>query len=531
MMKRTTYILFIVAVTMLTACSSDYLDTTPEQYIDKNTVFSSTDGVQKAMNGLNELMATLRHTSHVSGAAYSGEGGIKQLYGEYPGNDYYRYQTSWSVVYNSSYEESNTRSFDIYPWYYYYTLIRNANLIICNIDYGKESSEAGINQLKFYKAEALTYRAYSFFMLSQLYSRRWSEGNGNQRGVILYTDDLKIAKGCSTLKETYGQIYKDLNDAIILYKESGINRGATDNTSPDLSVAYAIYARAALTREDWSVAAQYAALAKAGYPLMNNEQYCAGFNSINSEWIWSVYQDAAISSISYFYYMGSDTKYSAMYQRSGCISKELYVKIPPTDMRRTLFLDPTGYSYNTSIGYATSATTTLLDYGRAKLKDKLYVDASGNVNTFIYAYMQVKMYSEDGGGYLGHLNLIRSAEMYLTEAEAYCHLEREDEARQLLIALNKTSGRNPEYTCALKGKELLDEIKLYRRIELWGEGFNWFDYKRWGDTIVRHTDKDGGNFHSTLAITLRPEDSNHWTWVIPKEETDYNPNVTTFENE
>ena len=530
-MKRITYLLFTIVTGMMCACSGDYLDTTPEQYIDKSTVFSSTDGVRNAVNGLGELMATTRHIAHVSGAAYSGEGGIKQLYGEYPGNDYYRYQTSWSVVFNSTYQEANIRSFDIYPWYYYYTLISNANIIISNIDYGKESSAEGINRLKFYKAEALTYRAYSFFMLSQLYNRRWSEGEGKQRGVILYTDDSKIAKGCSTLKETYEQIYKDLDDAIALYKESEVKRATVDNTSPDLSVAYAIYARAALTREDWSTAAQYATLAKTGYPLMSNEQYNAGFSTVNPEWIWSVYQDAAISTISYFYYMGSDTGYSSMYQRSSCISKELYKQIPSTDIRRELFLDPKEYTYDTKVGYATSATHTLRDYGRAKLKDKLCVNASGTVLTYIYAYMQTKMHSEDGGGYLGHLNLIRSSEMYLTEAEAEYHLDRENEARQLLVDLNKTSGRNPEYTCTLTGDDLLNEIKLYRRIELWGEGFNWFDYKRWGDPIVRHVYKDGGNFYSTLAITLQPEDSNHWTWVIPKEETDYNPNVTTFEGE
>lgn len=353
-MKRITYLLFTIVTEIMCACSGDYLDTTPEQYIDKSAVFSSTDGVRNAVNGLGELMATTRHIAHVSGAAYSGEGGIKQLYGEYPGNDYYRYQTSWSVVFNSTYQEANIRSFDIYPWYYYYTLISNANIIISNIDYGKESSAEGINRLKFYKAEALTYRAYSFFMLSQLYSRRWSEGEGKQRGVILYTDDSKIAKGCSTLKETYEQIYKDLDDAIALYKESEVKRATVDNTSPDLSVAYAIYARAALTREDWSTAAQYATLAKTGYPLMSNEQYNAGFSTVNPEWIWSVYQDAAISTISYFYYMGSDTGYSSMYQRSSCISKELYKQIPSTDIRRELFLDPKEYTYDTKVGYATS---------------------------------------------------------------------------------------------------------------------------------------------------------------------------------
>lgn len=55
-----------------------------------------------------------------------------------------------------------------------------------------------------------------------------------------------------------------------------------------------------------------------------------------------------------------------------------------------------------------------------------------------------------------------------------------------------------------------------------GEGFNWSDFKRWGDPIVRHAYKQGGNFLASEAITIAPEDGNRWTWVIPNRETDYN---------
>ena len=27
--------------------------------------------------------------------------------------------------------------------------------------------------------------------------------------------------------------------------------------------------------------------------------------------------------------------------------------------------------------------------------------------------------------------------------------------------------------------QVLDAVRLYRRIDLWGEGFDYFDYKRW----------------------------------------------------
>lgn len=101
-------------------------------------------------------------------------------------------------------------------------------------------------------------------------------------------------------------------------------------------------------------------------------------------------------------------------------------------------------------------------------------------------------------------NLFRSSEMYLIEAEANCHLtpSKEAEARQLLKELIRDSGRDPQYTCDKSGQALLDEIKFYRRIELWGEGFSWFDFKQRKDTIVRHTFEDGGNYMTNAAVTI-----------------------------
>ena len=121
-------------------------------------------------------------------------------------------------------------------------------------------------------------------------------------------------------------------------------------------------------------------------------------------------------------------------------------------------------------------------------------------------------------------NLFRSSEMYLIEAEANCHLtpSKEAEARQLLKELIRDSGRDPQYTCDKSGQALLDEIKFYRRIELWGEGFSWFDFKRRKDTIVRHTFEDGGNYMTSAAVTINPEDANNWMWVIPAKEYEYN---------
>ena len=149
-----------------------------------------------------------------------------------------------------------------------------------------------------------------------------------------------------------------------------------------------------------------------------------------------------------------------------------------------------------------------------------YASADGRVgfttSHCVFAYMNFKIHNFSQPG-VGHLCLMRSSEMLLIEAEAQYHLGNEGAARDLLVELNATSRRNTSYTCTKSGQALMDEIKLYRGIELWGEGFNWFDLKRWGDSIDRKTYDDGGNWMSRYAVTYGPNEKNYWTWVIPQE--------------
>ena len=275
-------------------------------------------------------------------------------------------------VWNSTYHMGPTSViYTVYPWYYYYKLVSNANSIICNID----EAEGVESDKMFLKAQALTFRAYSFFRLVQLYT----------------------------------------------------------------------------------------------YPV--------------------------------------------------AISKELIDQIPETDERRYLYLVPTDEEY-AECNAAGRSTSKLYNRAKAEYKDRLYFDQSGKLTSLVYAYMQFKfMVGFYPGG--GSFPIIRYAEMLYTEAEADMHLGKEDEAKDLLF--EAVSQYDAAYTKSEKaGDELMDEIKLYRRFDLWGEGNDWFDYKRWGQSIVRKTREQGGNFKSDFAVTINPEDGNAWTWVIPQKETDYN---------
>ena len=348
--------------------------------------------------------------------------------------------------------------------------------------------------------------------------------NESMMFVTLFVGILDLTTGdcpLSTLAQTYEQIYKDLDEAISLYQKSGLDRDEDEFYKPNINVAYAVYARAAITREDWANAAKYAALARKGHELMTNEQYAGGMHTPNNEWIFGVYEasDQTLHYYSFFAYQGSNSSASICRNYPCAISKELIDQIPATDVRRNLFLVPSEAELKecNSAGRSTKKlkTRAFKEYG-----NKLYS------TSYVFAYMQFKLTADfmPGGG---SFPLFRSAEMYYIEAEADCHLGKDAEAQKLLFEANQE--RDPELKKSEKtGADLLTEVKLYRRFDLWGEGYDWFDYKRWGQPInrkalnVKKGLESPGSFHSSFAKVINPEDQNDWTWMIPEKETDYN---------
>lgn len=508
--------LFLLSVALLglSSCSSDYLETAPESSTSTSTIVESAANAKLSINGISRLMS--RQYLHSQG--YNGEGTIKTYFGNYPGNDFQKVNyPGWAPIMNQTYHLQKSSAYCYYPWYYYYTISSNANGIICNIDNATGSEE----DKAFVKAQALVYRAYAFFMLSQLYAHRWSDEQGNTPGIVLRIDQSTGDHPRATLAQTYAQIYADLDEAISLFQKSGQDRGEDEFYLPSLDVAYALYSRAALTRQDWQNAAKYAALAKANHPIMSNDQYFDGMNTPNKEWIWGVYEaeDQTIYYYSFYAYQGSNASSSQMRTYPTAISKELIDQIPETDVRRGLYLIPTDEELEkdqadkklTAAGRSTGVIQT-----RAKKEFANYLYST----SLIYIYMQYKhRCSFYPGG--GSFNIFRGAEMYYNEAEALCMQGQDAQAQEILF--QAVSPRDPAYVKSTKtGNDLLTEIKLYRRFDLWGEGFDWFDYKRWGDPISRKALGDGGSFHTSFAVTVEPSAGNKWTWELPLRETDYN---------
>lgn len=525
----------LAGMMLVSSCAGDYLDTAPTDSTGATDAVGTTANAMKALNGIAKIMTT-QHSYF--GGGFAGENNIMIQYESYPSENYnYNvYASGWSPIFNQELHTRTNSIYDAYAWYYYYTIAGNANTILANID-NAEGTEAERN---FVKASALTFRAYAFEKLVHYYCWRWQDSNnGASQGIVLRLDESTDGQGYATLAETYTQIYKDLDEAIMLFEQSGMDRNASQIWMPNINVAHAIYARAALTKQDYTKALTEAKLARQNYPLMSNAEYHAGFCNPTSEWIFGSFGSAQENN----WYWSYGTQYacngyyaSTQQTGAGSIGRELINRIPNNDARKALFLTEDKFpGYNFNDGSAMDLGYGILGMGNdAEKADALWEDAaaycqkmavSGLEAPYQAGYMhlggQLKFYVFDTPG-VSYLPFIRSSEMVLVEAEANYFLNDETAARASLVELNATSGRNPEYTCDKSGEALWNEIMDYRELELWGEGFAWSDYKRWNRDIVRHSFAEGGNAHISVAKTIPASGVNKWTWDVPLNETDYN---------
>ena len=526
----------LASATLLASCGSDYLETKPTASVSSTEAVATTDMAYKALNGIARCQTT-QHYAFSQG--FAGENAIMRLYENLPSQNYnYNYYASgWAPIHNQTFHNRTSTIYDGYAWYYYYQLIGQANRIIAHIDAATGSDE----DKKFIKASALSFRAYSYEKLIHYYCYRWQDSNnGASQGVVLRLDESTGDAPFATLAETVAQIYKDCQEAITLFGESGIDRPASEVWIPNVNVAHAVYARAALFSQDYQTAVDQAKLAKQGYPLMSNDSYAAGFCEPTSEWIMGSYGDD--SENNFYWSYGTQGACNGYYATAdgnptgaGTIGHELISRIPNNDARKQNFLTEDKFPNldltKESPYYYTFGILGMMD-------DNIYEQADSIVKAhqakglttpyqagFYYLDANLKFYVKAQPG-VGYIPFIRSSEMVLIEAEANYFLGKTAEAQAALVELNATSGRNPEYTCTKTGEELLSEIQDYRCLELWGEGFEWSDFKRWNKAVVRKSFAEGGNAHQSVAITINPEDGNKWTWGVPLNETDYNADAT-----
>ena len=260
----------LLAVVSLSACEADYLETAPTNQVATVDAFRTTKNAWAALNGIHRLM----YSQIFSVQAQGGQSG-NMLYTDILGEDlvFPNVSNSWlRSEYQWITHRNPTSSICFYSYTYYYVIISNANMVIANID----KAEGPDADKKAIKAEALTYRAWAYFQMVQLFGERFVAGAANSSlGVPLVLEPGTTARARNTVAEVYTQVNTDLNDAISLF--TGYTR--LDKSHFDISVAKGIKARVALTQQDYATAAQMAKEARASFSLMANEDYLTGFNN------------------------------------------------------------------------------------------------------------------------------------------------------------------------------------------------------------------------------------------------------------
>lgn len=391
-----------------------------------------------------------------------------------------------------------------YIWNTFYTLIANANRTIGLMELMDSEDE-------FYKSclgEIMTIRGMSYLYLIQLYQEINTKGNLNMDapGVPIYLsaidevseEERDQLKGRNTVKRVLEQVGHDLNYALVLLENYDRE---TNKRSANTDVVNGLLARYYLLIQDWSKAAQCANLAYSNYELMDLDELKSGFKDLNNpEWIWGFdhSEETQTTLVSWFSHISNNSPGYAGILSPRLIDYELYESIPNEDVRKQLFNGPDGLSPE--------------DYERFKS----YIPTAPNIQE---PYASLKFgWSEN---WTQDYPYMRAAEMILIEAEAYAQMEQNNVAAQAIKPLMEN--RQPGWNMT---EVDVDYIAHQRRIELWGEGFSYFDLKRLYKGINRAYENSN---HSIPAQFEVKAGADNWVFQIPRRELQDNVHIDESE--
>ncbi|MBB6611439.1 RagB/SusD family nutrient uptake outer membrane protein [Pontibacter sp. Tf4] len=405
-----------------------------------------------------------------------------------------RYQATTDFTRNEAYT----------PWRYYYRMVRSANNVIDLLG-GTDAEPEGELQ-RHIMGQAKAMRAYAYFYLSQLYAPGY--GTGSEKILPIYTDAKMPNQPKSTSAEVYNLMVDDLTQAIEYLED--FNRSSKEQVDKNVAKGLLVYVLSArgtnadlakvvtltneiLTEGGYSITSKNALYGQvdASGRLLNPE---SGFNNVASpSWIWGVdlTLDSDLDLVSWW---GQIDLFTYSYAWAGDpkkIDASLQASIRPDDLRRKQF-SASGWPY-------------------FKFFDPARVQGGQRNVVTDYVYMRME-------------------EMMLMNAEAQARLGNDAAAKAMLLQLMSTrieevAGKEAttgvdaytDYLNTLSNAQLIDEIFLQTRIELWGEGKSYLAMKRLKKSITR-----GAN-HLFFAGETFSWDDDEMTFPIPQAEVQNNP--------
>ena len=516
-MKKLIFTLLSV-ILLATSCS---LEKMPRGVVNSNDV-QSIDDVAKLRNYLyirlrgmysgsyiydGELMSDLFHAS----AGYGNRGGI-----------YHKWQ--WTA----------TESLAEGLWGHAYFTTASANFLVEQMDLLSEKLEltdAEKAQLDVYYGEAYFMKAITMFELVKMFAEPYTK-NPDALGVMLVdkynpTSDASTYPARSTVKETYEFIDKYLGMAETKLASVA---GAKASMFLTTDAVTAMQARVALYKGDYQTAATKAASLVDGgkYPLISfvgidpygenaSEEIAAVLDTFNELWtndsgeecIMQLYADYAVSSVP----SSIDPGYVSM-NANGIYAPDYIPEQWIVDLYSGDDIRSAAWFMQKTLTYQSlSGTAVILNKfpGNRTLQDPTVTTSS----------------------HIQKIKPFRIAEQYLIAAEAYAALGDDEAAYNYYSKLvaARTLGFEGK---AITGDALKDAIKDERVKELIGEGFRFYDLKRYGKGFERSAAQNadiitGAGSELTELMVCSANDF-RWLWPIPQAEIDSNPQIAEQQN-
>ncbi|GAA4211902.1 RagB/SusD family nutrient uptake outer membrane protein [Pedobacter jeongneungensis] len=474
--KTTFYIGSLLLLVNLIGCKKDFLEVSPTQQINSKETFSSLAKIQAAMTGIYDLTTFSGYTNNMILSADVKGNDVLIVSGA---SNYNRFVAQYQFIETSS-------NSDVGAWWEYSgKVIANANQFVANIPTAPITDA----QKTEFLAEARALRAYTYFWLIRWFAQPYSV-NPDALGVPIVKAPLgpnDPTPGRDKVKDVYAFIIDDLK-----YAEINLPAKNTNVYRMSTAAIQGILARVYLNMGNWAEASRYAKLARAGKSLSSAAALLTGFNTPTTEWIYGISvrtdDNQGFLAVSSFY-----DPYNSGYS-SFRVTDDFFNSFAANDERKKQFL-------------VKSSITADPSTGAYRRRGEGYL-----INKFDFTTTTAN-----------NQVLMRSAEMYLIEAEAEARLGNEPAAKQALLAIQQRAGVATAVS-ANTGNALIEEILLERNKELYGEGHKFFDLLRTNKGVNR----TGSTVH--WKIVNFPSGDNRLVSPIPQSELDANPVLKPQQN-
>lgn len=444
-------------------------------------------------------------------------------------------------AYDMNQGQGSQYTYAAYFWELYYGWIRLANDVISSIKPVVEGEADPDPELRHILGQAYAYRAMCYLDLARLYEPKVNDYTDVRRVLGL---TVPIVDENTTIEQTknnprvpradiYTFIFEDLARA-----EKYIDSSFKTYSEPTLMAVYGMYARAYIelgysddpafpAQESFRKAAEYSrkVIDESGKTPLTQAQWedpVTGFNngSSNNAWIWGLTttSENLNNLLTFISHMSGEAAWGyARYAQFG-VSKRLYDAIPDADWRKHSWLDPERedyYPYKFAGNEADkddflNGMPAARDYQALKFRP-----AQGECSDF-------------NVGNAGDFCMMRIEEMYFIEAEAMYHLEPAEGVKLLQDFIKDY--RYSSYDRISAGADenaFLTELLLQKRIEFWGEGILFYDYKRMDMGITRSYP---GSNHAGVYKLNTVGRSPQWNIVVTRREFQNNTAITEETN-